>query len=82
MTKTATGTTAVLLAAAFGLLANPAAAEPSDTPAGNAVCIEDVICIDSGTVRAWPLERWSEVRRQSEQETVVASPGTPTPVTR
>jgi len=80
MTKTATGSAAILLVAAFSLLANPAAAEQSGagSPA-NAVCAEDVICVDSATVRTWPLERWGQVRRQTKQETVLA---TPTPVTR
>jgi hypothetical protein len=83
MTRTATGSAAILLVAAFSLLANPAAAEqPGAGSPADAVCTEDVICVDSATVRTWPLERWSQVRRQIKQETAVVSPGTPTPVTR
>jgi hypothetical protein len=82
MTNTITGSAAVLLVAAFSLLANPATAQQTGSSPSNAVCIEDVICVDTTVVRTWPLERWSQVRRQTKQETAAARPGTPTPVAR
>jgi hypothetical protein len=82
MTKTITGSAAVLLVAAFSLLANPATAQQTGSAPSNAVCFEDVICVDTSVVRTWPLERWSQVRRQTKQETATARPGTPTPVAR
>lgn len=82
MKTIATGSAAVLLVAAFSLLANPAAAQQAGTQPSNAVCMEDVICVDTSTVRAWPIERWSQLRRQTKQETASTRPGTPTPVSR
>jgi hypothetical protein len=64
---TTTGLAALLLVAAYGLLVNPAAAQQTGSPPVNAVCSDDYICVDSTVVATWPLERWTQVRRQRQQ---------------
>ncbi len=78
MTKTVAGSTTLLLVAAFSLLANPAAAQQ----ANSAVCTGDYICVDSATMPVWPLERWSQVRRQTKRETADATSGARAAVAR
>ena len=81
MTRTITGSAAVLLVAAFSLLANPATAQTRDSaPRG---CTGDFVCGDDPSATpAAPVESRTQERRQIKQETAAARPGTPTPVAR
>jgi hypothetical protein len=62
MNRTVSGTLATLAIAAYGLLANPAAAQSQDVaPVG---CTGDYVCGDpASVVPTWPMERWDQVRR-------------------
>ena len=62
MTKMPRTLALLVLNSAIGLWATPSAAEQA-TPVANAVCKEDVVCVDASTVHTWPLDRWTTVRR-------------------
>ena len=77
MTKAARTLAFLVLNIAVGLLATPAAAQQAGSPPSNAVCSEDVICVDSATVATWPLDRWTTVRRADRR---IATPQTAHPI--
>ena len=70
MTPIRTSLAALVLAGAAGFAATSVAAQSA-----SAVCAGDYICIDSGVVTAWPLDRWTTVRRAG-RPTAAANRGT------
>jgi hypothetical protein len=71
MTKAIRTLAVLVLNCAIGLWATPSAADEAG-PGASAVCKEHVVCIDTSTVNAWPLDRWSAVRR-AHRTTATAS---------